>query len=130
MLIQKELGEKRAHRMTVLQEYDLEIKPAKMVEWNGLCLLVAQSNIPQQERQCIHEEDMSVDAIDVISSSSSEWYDEINFYLTDRYAPPTLDFKKCRNLRLKATPYKFTDNVLFCKNYDGIFFRCPEKPIA
>ena len=32
MLIQKELGEKRAHWMTALQEYDLEIKPTKMVK--------------------------------------------------------------------------------------------------
>ena len=32
VLIQKELGEKRAHQMTTLQEYDLEINLANMVK--------------------------------------------------------------------------------------------------
>ena len=33
-------------------------------------------------------------------------------------------------MRLKETPYQFIDNVLFCKNYDGVFLRCLEKPKA
>ena len=71
---------------------------------------------------------MSADTFDVISAPSSEWYDEIRFYLTHGYAPPTLDFKKHRTLRLKATSYQFVDNVLFRKNYDGVFLRCLQKP--
>ena len=31
LLVQKDLGEKRAHWVTTLQEYDLEIKPLKIV---------------------------------------------------------------------------------------------------
>ena len=73
---------------------------------------------------------MSADTIDVITSSSYEWHDDIRFYLIHGYAPPTLDFKKNRTLRLKETPYQFIDNVLFCKNYDGVFLRCLEKPEA
>ena len=45
--IQKELGEKRAHWMTVLQEYELDINPVKMVKGKVLCLLAAQSNVPK-----------------------------------------------------------------------------------
>ena len=41
VLVQKELGEKRAHWMTSLQEYDLEIKPANIVIGQGLCQLTA-----------------------------------------------------------------------------------------
>ena len=70
---------------------------------------------------------MPADTIDVIYASSSEWYDDIRFYLTHWYALPTLDFKKRRTLRLKATPYQFIDNVLFHKNHDGVFLRCLEK---
>ena len=43
LLVQKELGEKRAHWMTVLQEYDLEINPSKIVRGQGLRQLVTQS---------------------------------------------------------------------------------------
>ena len=99
-----------------------------MVKGQGLCLLVAQSNVPKQERQCIHEEDMKPKTIDVIYASLSEWYEDIRFYLTHGYAPPNLEFKKHRNLRLKETPYQFIDMVLFQKNYDGVFLRFLEKP--
>ena len=70
---------------------------------------------------------MFVDIVDVISSPSSQWYDDIKFYLTHGYAPPTLYFKKCRTLRLKVSPYQFIDNVLFQRNYDGVFLGCLEK---
>ena len=70
---------------------------------------------------------MFVDTIDVISTPSSEWYDDINFYLTHGYDPPILEFKQCRILSLKETPYHFIDNVIFRRNYDGVFLRCLEK---
>eukprot|EP00253_Pinus_taeda_P013897 PITA_13897 len=48
LLIQRELGEKRANWVTSLQEYDLEIKPAKIVRGQGFCrLLAGASNIPE-----------------------------------------------------------------------------------
>ena len=90
----------------------------------------SQSNVSEQERQCVHDEEMSANTIDVITTPSSKWYDDIRFYLIHGYAPPTLDFKKRRTLRLKATPYQFIDNVLFRKNYDGVFLKCLEKPEA
>ena len=49
MLIWKELGEKRAHWIIALKEYDLDIKLAKMVKGQGLCLLAAQSNVLEKE---------------------------------------------------------------------------------
>eukprot|EP00253_Pinus_taeda_P016194 PITA_16194 len=46
LLIQRELGEKRANWVTTLQEYDLEIKPANIFRGQGFCrLLVGASNI-------------------------------------------------------------------------------------
>ena len=48
LLIQRELGEKRANWVTALQEYDLEIKPAKIVRGQGFCrILAGASNIPE-----------------------------------------------------------------------------------
>eukprot|EP00253_Pinus_taeda_P034210 PITA_34210 len=48
LLIQRELGEKRANWVTTLQEYDLEIKPAKIVRGQGFCrLLAGASNIQE-----------------------------------------------------------------------------------
>ena len=44
VLIQKELGEKRAHWMNALQEYDMEIKHVNIFRGKALCQLIAQSN--------------------------------------------------------------------------------------
>ena len=106
VLIQKELGEKRAHWMTALQEYDLDIKPGKIVKGQGLCLLDSQSNDPEQGHQWIQKEDMSIDIVNVICAPSFEWYDDIKFYLTHGYARLILDFMKRRTLSLKETPYQ------------------------
>ena len=55
---------------------------------------------------------MSIDTVNAISAPSSKWYDDIMFYLTHGYSPPTMDFNKRSNLRLKVAPYQFIDNVL------------------
>lgn len=41
LLIQRELGEKRENWVTTLQEYDSEIKLAKIVRGQGFCRLLA-----------------------------------------------------------------------------------------
>ena len=43
LLIQKELGDRRGNWLTTLLEYDLEIKPAKLVKGQGLCKLTAEA---------------------------------------------------------------------------------------
>jgi hypothetical protein len=43
LLVQKDLAEKRANWITTLQEYDLEIKPVKIIKGQGLCKLVVES---------------------------------------------------------------------------------------
>ena len=43
MLVQKDLGEKRAPWMTALQEYDLKIKPSTVVKGQGLCKLATEA---------------------------------------------------------------------------------------
>ena len=37
------MGERRGNWITTLQEYDLEIKPVKIVRGQGLCELVAEA---------------------------------------------------------------------------------------
>lgn len=41
-LVQKDLGEKRSSWMTTLQEYDIDIKPTKLVKGQYVCQLVAE----------------------------------------------------------------------------------------
>ena len=128
VLVQKELGEKRAHWMTTLQESDLQINPANIIRGQGLYQLTAQSNDPgNQQTDWEQEEDTPTGFVNALETVASEWYDHIKLFLCNGFAPEILDPKKCRALRLKSSPYQLIDNVLFRKNYDGVFLRCLEK---
>ena len=52
LLIQREVGEKRANWVTSLQEYDVEIHPTKIVKGQGLCkMLTGASHTSTEEDQ-------------------------------------------------------------------------------
>ena len=47
LLIQRYVGEKRGNWVTTLQEYDIEIRPDKIVKGQGFCRMLAEaSNLP------------------------------------------------------------------------------------
>ena len=73
---------------------------------------------------------MYVDTINVIYAPSSECCDDVKFDLIHGYSPPTLEFNNLKKLRLKSKSYQFIDNVLFHRNYDGVFLRSLEKTEA
>ena len=70
------------------------------------------------------KETIPTGSINTIETTTSEWYDHINFFLNHGFALETLDPKKCRYLRLKSAPYQFIDGIFFKKKYDGFFLRC------
>eukprot|EP00253_Pinus_taeda_P027097 PITA_27097 len=126
LLIQRELGEKRANWVTTLQEYDLEIKPAKIVRGQGFCrLLAGASNIPESGDTDQFEEINQISIADFESQ-----YADLIFYLKNGYAPPNLSYKRKRAIRLKEFFFTIIDDVLFRQNYDSILLRCLEKPEA
>jgi hypothetical protein len=43
LFTQQEIGERRGNRMAVVQEFDLDIKHAKLVRGQGLCKLAAEA---------------------------------------------------------------------------------------
>ena len=52
LLIQREVGEKRANWVTALQEYGVEIQPTKIVRGQGFCrMLIGASHLSAEEDQ-------------------------------------------------------------------------------
>jgi hypothetical protein len=131
LLVQKELGEKRANWVTSLQEYDLEIIPAQIVRGQGLCKLVFDSTAGQQEESDtsnLGQHDQSL--ICCTQNLVSPWYDDIRFCLEHGSAPRHLDPAKRRALRLKSTSFNLVNGILFCQIFDGVLMRCLEKDEA
>eukprot|EP00253_Pinus_taeda_P005016 PITA_05016 len=121
LLVQKDVGEKRANWVTALQEYDIEIKPANIVRGQGFCKMLAGasqiSEIPSVE----------VQVCEVSLNDEEALYADIIYYLKNGYAPSYLDHTKKRALRLKAKQYELINDILFRMNYDSILLRCLEK---
>eukprot|EP00253_Pinus_taeda_P012813 PITA_12813 len=117
---------KRANWVTALQEYDLEIRLAKIVRGQVFCrILAGASNIPESSDTGPTEE---INQISVTDSESQ--YADLVFYFKNGYAPPHLSYKSKRAISLKAKSFTIIDDVLFKKNYDSILLRCLEKTEA
>eukprot|EP00253_Pinus_taeda_P019263 PITA_19263 len=124
LLIQKDVGEKRANWITALQEYDLEIKPASIVRGQGFCkMLAGASHIPKSSSEEVQTYEVSLNDIEYL-------YADTIYYLKNGYAPAHLDHTKKRAQRLKAKQYQLIDDVLFKRNYDSVLLRCLEKTKA
>jgi len=126
LLVQRELGEKRANWVTTLQEYDLEIKPAWIVKGQGFCrLLAGASNIHEPEST---EETEEINQISTTDPQSQ--YADLIFYLKNGYTPSNLSYKNKHAIILKEKNFTIIDDVLFRQNYDSILLICLEKPEA
>jgi hypothetical protein len=128
LLVQKELGEKRENWMTSLNEYEIEITPTQIVRGQGLCKLVVDS-VEEQESQIntstVNQHDEK--HISCAQVTPNYCYENIRFYLMHGYAPHNIDTKKRRTIRLKSASFQLINDILFRKNFDGVFLRCLEK---
>ncbi|XP_057862524.1 uncharacterized protein LOC131070880 [Cryptomeria japonica] len=122
ILTQQEFGMKRENWNAKIQEYDLEIRPTKLVRGRGLCQLIAEGILEEQELDDF--EDLSkvlfVNTID-------EWYSNIAFFLTYGECPQHLSLKEKRSIKLKAANFVLWDTGLYKRAIDGTFLRCVDK---
>ena len=107
---------KRGKWIAMILEYDLEIKPTKLIKGQGLAQLMAESNLRALDINM-------VDALDEQQGlpnptveemfQSSPWYSDILYVLTHLNAPPKLSNTKARFLKLKAMSYCIMNNYLY-----------------
>ena len=121
--MQREVGQKRANWVTTLQEYDVEIHPAKIFKGEGLCrMLTGACHLPTKEDQS-----NEIQLSEVSLNDFQSQYVDLKFFLKNGYAPLYLNYTTKCALRVKENQYKLIDYVLFRKNYDSILLRCLDK---
>jgi hypothetical protein len=125
VLSQQDFLGTRGKWVSKIQEYDLEIKPTKIIKGQGLAKMLTESN---EESIQMGENDQ----INVIVSEleHDEWYADIIYYLKNLSCPDHLVDHKRRALKLKAMKYCLTQDGLGWKNPDGIILRCVNKDEA
>ena len=99
--------------MTALQEFDLEIKPAKIVRGQGLCNLAAESASLPADDFNIFDAELYENELLVIPDNPDSWYSDLKFLLLHGHAPKHLTPTKRRALRLKSAPYQLINGILF-----------------
>jgi hypothetical protein len=58
------------------------------------------------------------------STSTSDWYKDIIFYLKLGQFPNGMSPKEMRTLKMKSTQYVLIAQILFRRNFVGILLRC------
>ena len=103
---------KRGKWIAKIMEYDVDIRPTKLVNGQGLAKLLAESNfqalglhlmveeLTQEENQEVLEKENIMDFY-----STSTWYADIVYFLLYLQCPEHLDKKDARSLKLKTTKY-------------------------
>jgi hypothetical protein len=111
---------KRGKWIVVLLEYDLEIKPTKLIKGQGLAKMMTQTNC----------ELLGINFIADLSSDSEEerapqisqkfldspWYVDIIYVLRNLHALPELSKTKARFLKLKAVKFCIVNQSWYWKD--------------
>ena len=122
---------KRGKWIAMILEYELEIKPTKLIKGQGLAQLMAESNLQALDINMVNALDEQQGLPDPTVEEkfqSSPWYSDILYVLTHLNAPPELSKTKARFLNLKARSYCIMNESLYWKSPNGLLLKClPES---
>eukprot|EP00253_Pinus_taeda_P027313 PITA_27313 len=128
VLVQAEPEGRRGKWIAALLEYDVEIKPTKLIKGQGLAKLMAETNLHVLDINLIatlsneDEENSAVQVSDIFISSP--WYADIVYVLQNLSSPPGMPRKKARTLKLKAAKFCILKSTLYWKDPGGILLNC------
>jgi hypothetical protein len=100
----------RGRWIAKIQEYDLEIKPTKLVKGQGLTKMLTEGNERALGVIC-HNNNQEI-SHNLLKLEQVEWYADIIFYLKNLTCPSHLVDHKKRALRLKSSNYVLTRDGL------------------
>jgi hypothetical protein len=134
ILVQPDSDGKRGRWLAKIQEFDLEIKPTKLVKGQGLAKLLAESNFRalgiNSLQGCEEGKDMNelyekTSEIRIEEKfTSSDWYKNIVSYLLTLKCPSDLSPSKARMLKLHAVKYCISESQLYWKDPLGFLLVC------
>ena len=118
---------KRGKWIVAILEYDLEIKPTKLIKGQGLSQLMAESNLQALDINMVdaldEQEELPAPTVEE-QFQNSPWYTDILYVLANLNTPPNLSKTKARFLKLKARNYCILNECLYWKNANGLLLKC------
>eukprot|EP00253_Pinus_taeda_P016738 PITA_16738 len=128
VLVQTDLEGRRGKWIAALLEYDVEIKPTKLVKGQGLAKLMYESNLHALDINLIaamsdeNEEGSSIQVSEMFSLSPS--YSNIIYVLKNLSPPPGMTRNKARTLKMKAAKFFILNSALYWKDPGGVLLNC------
>jgi hypothetical protein len=124
---------RRGKWIAVILEYDIEIKPTKLIKGQGLAKLMAESNFHALDINFLAavngpEEQATPNIKEAFLNSP--WYADLIFVLHNLQAPPGLTKTKARFIKLKALKFCILEGNLYWKDPGGILLNCLLKDEA
>jgi len=103
-----------------IQEFDLELKPTKLVKFQGLAKLLAKSNFRELKINNLESHESLLDIEEIKDQapttriednfSASTWYHDIATYLLTLQCPNDMNLSKERTLKLHTIKYCIIDS--------------------
>jgi hypothetical protein len=131
ILIQPDIDGRRSKWIAKILEFDLEIRPTKLVKGQGLSKLLAKTNCKSlgvnfinacSENQQGELSDMSSQVHPSLAECA--WYRDIIFFLQKLQPPDGMEKIKVRDSKLISIKYCLIDQVLYWKYPLGVMLRC------
>jgi hypothetical protein len=105
ILTQQDIGcNNRGAWIAKTQEYDIEIKPTKLVRGNTLHKAMAENS---------EREEPAANQLVLAVSLQDPWFENIVYFLTYGECPEGLTAKQRRDLKLKSTKYVIWEDRLY-----------------
>jgi ribonuclease HI len=137
ILIQPDIDGRRSKWIAKILEFDLEIRPTKLIKGQGLAKLLAEANCQALGISFINEcSGIQQDRLPDIDHQREPplarcpWYKDVIYFLQELRPPDGLQRSKARALKLKAVRYCLIDQVLYWKDPLGVLLKCMSPPEA
>lgn len=115
---------RRGKWIAALLEYDVEIKPTKLIKGHGLTKLMAESNFHILDINLIvamseeDEENLPTQVSEIFLLSP--WYSDIVYVLQNQSSPLVMAKNTSRTLKLKATRFCIMNGALYWKDPSSV----------
>jgi ribonuclease HI len=137
ILVQPDVDGRRSKWIAKILEFDLEIRPTKLIKGQGLAKLLAEANCQALGISFINEcsgiQQGQVSNIEHRREpplAKCPWYKDVIYFLQELRPPDGLQKSKARALKLKAVRYCLIDQALYWKDPLGVLLKCLGPPEA
>eukprot|EP00253_Pinus_taeda_P009037 PITA_09037 len=119
---------RRGKWIAALLQYDVEIKPTKLIKGQRLAKLMAESNLYILDINLIaamseeNKEKLPVHVSEMLLLSP--WYSYIVYVLQNLSSPPEMAKKKSMTLELNAAKFCIMNGALYWKDHSGVLLNC------